>query len=107
VREPDELADAERAAAADPRAIAAYRQGRSCHPLLPFVDWSACAPALSHLGAVLVAGCRDATAARLLGFVPTHGIGAALAMARGRSPAGARTGFLLSPPYFPLTVHRG
>src|SRR5215207_8596001 len=66
VREPDELADAERAAAADPRAIAAYRDGRSCHPLLPFVDWSGCAPALSRLGAVLVAGCRDATAARLL-----------------------------------------
>jgi hypothetical protein len=107
VRDPDELADAERAAAADPRAIAAYRDGRSCHPLLPFVDWSGCAPALSRLGAVLVAGCRDATAARLLGFVPTHGIGAALAMARGRSPADARTGFLLSPPYFPLRVRRG
>jgi hypothetical protein len=56
---------------------------------------------------VLVAGCRDATAARLLGFVPTHGIGAALAMARGRSPTGAHTGFLLSPPYFPLRVGRG
>jgi hypothetical protein len=107
VREPDELADAERAAAADARAITAYRNARSCHPLLPFVDWAACAPALSRLGAVLVAGCRDATAARLLGFVPTHGIGAALAMARGRSPAGARTGFLLSPPYFPLRVGRG
>jgi len=107
VRNPDELADAEREAAADPRAIAAYRDGRSCHPLLPFVDWSGCAPALSRLGAVLVAGCRDATAARLLGFVPTHGIGAALAMARGRSPADARTGFVLSPPYFPLRVRRG
>jgi hypothetical protein len=106
VREPDELADAERAAAADPRAIAAYRDGRSCHPLLPFADWAGCAPALSSLGAVLVAGCRDATAVRLLGFVPTHGIGAALAMARGRAPTGARTGFLLAPPYFPLRTLR-
>jgi Lactate racemase N-terminal domain len=106
IREPDELAGAERAAAADARAIAAYRDGRSCHPLLPFVDWAGCAPALSRLGAVLVAGCRDATAARLLGFVPTHGIGAALAMARGRGPDHARTGFLLSPPYFPLTTLR-
>jgi hypothetical protein len=105
-REPEDLAEAERAAAADARAIAAYRDGRSCHPLLPFVDWSGCAPALSRAGAVLVAGCRDATAARLLGFVPTHGIGAALAMARGRSPAGSRVGFLLSPPYFPLHTLR-
>ena len=38
-----------------------------------------------RLGAVLVAGCRDAAAARQLGFVPTHGIGAALAMAHGRA----------------------
>jgi Lactate racemase N-terminal domain len=106
IREPDELADAERAAAADSRAVAAYRDGRSCHPLLPFVDWAGCAPALSRLGAVLVAGCRDATAARLLGFVPTHGIGAALAMARGRAPEHAHTGFLLSPPYFPLRTLR-
>ncbi|MDX6493307.1 MAG: hypothetical protein QOH02_1242, partial [Gaiellaceae bacterium] len=30
--------------------------------------------------------------------------GAALAMAQGRAGAGARVGFLLSPPYFPLRV---
>jgi hypothetical protein len=49
-----------------------------------------------------VAGCRDAPAARQLGFVPVHGIGAALGMARA---AGAeRIGYLLSPPYFPLLV---
>jgi hypothetical protein len=106
IREPDELADAELAVAADTRAVAAYRDGRSCHPLLPFVDWASCSPALSRVGAVLVAGCRDATAARLLGFVPTHGVGAALAMAEGRAPAGARTGFLIAPPYFPLRVGR-
>jgi hypothetical protein len=106
IRELDELTGAERAAAADARAVAAYRQGRTCHPLLPFLDWAGCAPSLSRLGAVLVAGCRDATAARLLGFVPTHGVGAALAMARGRAPAQPRTGFLLSPPYFPLRVGR-
>jgi hypothetical protein len=106
VREPGELAEAERGVASDARAVAAYRDGRACHPLLPFVDWAGCAPALSRLGAVLVAGCRDATAARLLGFVPTHGIGAALAMAEGRAPADLRLGFLLSPPYFPVRVGR-
>jgi Lactate racemase N-terminal domain len=106
IRDPDELAEAERAVEADARAVAAYRDGRACHPLLPFVDWAGCSPALSRLGSVLVAGCRDATAARLLGFVPTHGVGAALTMARGRGPAEPRTGFLLAPPYFPLRVAR-
>jgi hypothetical protein len=53
---------------------------------------------------VLVAGCRDATAARQLGFVPTHGIGAAIAMAQGRAEREARIGFVLAPPYFPLQV---
>lgn len=95
-------AEAERAAVADPRAIEAYRSGRACHPLLPFRDWDGCRPALERLGPVLIAGCRDATAARHLGFVPAHGIGAALELARGRGAE--RIGFLLSPPYFPLRV---
>ena len=103
-REPEELALAERAAAADSRALEAYRASRSCHPLLPFTEWSACQPAISRLGAVLVAGCRDAHAARQLGFVPAHGVQAALAMARQRTDHPARIGFLLSPPYFPLRV---
>ena len=55
------LAEAERAAAADTRAIDAYRVGRTCHPRLPFADWAACRPALDRLGRVLVAGCRDAS----------------------------------------------
>ena len=67
-------------------------------------DWSACAPALGRLGAVIVAGCRDAVAARQLGFVPTQGIGTALEMAHGRAGGPPRVGFLLSPPYFPLRV---
>jgi len=103
-REPEELAEAERRAASDPRAVDAYRSGRSCHPLLPFTEWSACQPAISRLGVVLVAGCRDAHAARQMGFVPTHGIGAALAMAEGRTDHPLRIGYLLSPPYFPLRV---
>jgi hypothetical protein len=98
------LAEAERAAAADPRAIEAYRVGRTCHPRLPFADWDACRPALDRLGAVLVAGCRDAAAARQLGFVPTHGVSAAFQMARGLGGDGNRVGFLLSPPYFPVAV---
>jgi hypothetical protein len=103
-REPDELREGERAASSDPRAIEAYRAGRACHPLLPFADWSACAPAIGRLGAVIVAGCRDAVAARQLGFVPTTGISAALDMAHGRAGGRPRVGFLLSPPYFPLRV---
>jgi hypothetical protein len=101
-RETDDLAAAERRAGHDARAIAAYREGRTCHPLLPFLDWSGCVPALDRLGAVVIAGCRDSTAARQLGFVPARGLAAALEMARGRAGGDARIGFLLSPPYFPI-----
>ena len=105
---PDEsaLAEAERAAGSDERAVEAYRAGRSCHPLLPFVDWDACRPALGRLGHVIIAGCRDHGAARQLGFVPTHGAGAALTMARGWTERPPRIGFLLAPPYFPIRVSR-
>ena len=102
--DPDALAAAEATARSDPRAISAYRAGRTCHPLLPFVDWDSCGPALDRLGHVLIAGCRDAVAARQLGFVPTHGIGAALNMTRGWTDRAPRIGFLVSPPYFPLRV---
>jgi hypothetical protein len=101
-RESVELIEAEEAAVADPRAIEAYRERRSCHPLLPFADWAACAPAVGRLGAVIVAGCRDAVAARQLGFVPSQGIGTALDLAHGRAGGPPRLGFLLSPPYFPI-----
>jgi len=101
-RDPRLLSDAERAAAVDARALELYRSGRSVHPLLPFRDWNACQPALGRLGRVLVAGAGDATAVRQLGFVPVHGVGAALEMARGQGHE--RIGFLLSPPYFPLQV---
>jgi hypothetical protein len=103
-RDEDELFRVEEAAATDARAIESYRDGRTCHPRLPFADWAACAPAMARVGAVLIAGCRDATAAKQLGFVPMHGIGAALAMAQARSSRPARVGFLLSPPYFPIRV---
>jgi hypothetical protein len=98
------LAAAERAAATDERGLAAYRSGRACHPLLPYADWESCRPALDRLGAVVIAGCRDHQAARLLGFVPTHGVPAALEMAHGRAGGRARIGYLLGPPYFPLEV---
>jgi hypothetical protein len=98
------LAAAERAAASDERALQSYRSGLSCHPLLPFVDWDGCRPALGHLGHVIIAGCRDHAAARQLGFVPTHSVGPALAMARGWTERPPRIGFLLAPPYFPLRV---
>jgi len=103
-RDPELLAEAERAAATNQRGIDDYRGGRSVHPLLPFRDWNSCQPAIGRLGAVLVAGAADATAVRHLGFVPVHGLGAALDLARGRTSGTPRIGFLLSPPYFPLRV---
>jgi hypothetical protein len=103
-REPEDLVEAENAAATDERALTAYRDGRAAHPLLPFAEWAACQPALGRLGAVLIAGCRDAMAARRLGFVPTRGVSAALDMAHGRVGRQPRIGLLLSPPYFPLRV---
>src|SRR5581483_10146691 len=74
-------------AVVDRRSIADYRSGRTVHPLLPYADWDGCRPAVERLGRVLVAGCRDAVAARRLGFVPAHGPTAALEMV---SALGAR-----------------
>ena len=102
--DPQALAAAEEGAASDAGALEAYRAGRSCHPRLPFADWEACAPALERLGAVLVAGCRDAVAARQLGFVPVVTLPAALAMARERAGDAGALGCLLTPPFFPLRV---
>ena len=100
--DPEAMHDAERNSALDPRALDEYRAGRACHPLQPFVEWSACDATAHRLGAVLIAGCRDAQAARQLGYVPVHGLGAALEMARGRGAE--RIGYLLAPPYVPLVV---
>ena len=102
--DPDAIAAAERAARTDSRALDAYRAGHGCHPLLPFADWDGCGPQIRHLGSVLIAACRDGAAARQLGFVPTHGVGAALEMATGVAGGPPRIGFLLAPPYFPLRV---
>jgi hypothetical protein len=101
-RDSGAMGEAERAAVADRQALDEYRAGHACHPLQPFVEWSACDAATHRLGAVLIAGCRDATAARQLGFVPTHSLGAAIDIARGTGAR--RIGYLLSPPYFPLVV---
>jgi hypothetical protein len=102
--EPAAWADAERAAAADQRAIQAYRDGRSCHPLLPYADWAACLPVADRAGAVLVAGCRDALAARQLGLVPARNLSAALGMARASAGPDARVGYVVAPPYFPIRL---
>jgi hypothetical protein len=101
-RDPEAIGEAEEAAVDDAQAIAEYRAGQTCHPLQPFVEWSACDATVHRLGAVLVAGCRDAQSARQLGFVPVHGLGAALEMARGRGAR--RIGYVLAPPYFPISV---
>lgn len=101
-RAPGSLEDAERAAAEDARALAAYRAGQAPHPLLPFADWAGCAPALLRAGRVIVGACRDAGAARALGFVPSHSATAAVEMAREMAGGGSRLGVLLAPPYPPL-----
>ncbi|MGZ4401050.1 MAG: hypothetical protein ACXVYM_09285, partial [Gaiellaceae bacterium] len=61
--------------------------------------WAACQPAIERSGAVVVAACRDAAAARQLGFIPSHGIGSALELAAGRAGREPRVGFVLGPPY--------
>jgi Lactate racemase N-terminal domain len=101
-RDSDAMREAEQAAVDDRGALDDYRSGRACHPLQPFLEWSASDAAAHRLGAVLIAGCRDASAARQLGFVPVHGLGAALEMAHGRGAR--RVGYLLTPPFFPLVV---
>src|SRR3954470_13277673 len=106
-RDEEALVAAEQAAASEARGLEQYRSGRACHPLLPFRDWESCRPALDRLGTVLIGGCRDAAAARQLGFVPVHGVGAALEMARAQAGGEFRLGFLLTPPYFPLRVGAG
>jgi len=93
---------AEAMASMDAGPISRYRSGRSCHPRLPFSDWSAIADQAERLGAVIVAGCRDAGAARQLGFIPSQSVGSAIDLALGRAGGSGRVGFLLSPPYFPL-----
>jgi hypothetical protein len=99
-----DLGAAEREAGADERAIDAYRAGRACHPWLPYADWAGCQPPLARLGAVVVAGSRDAVAARALGLVPSHSVASALEMAHGLAGGRARVGVLLAPPYAPLLV---
>ena len=91
----------------DPRGISLYRSGQSCHPLLPFADWEACQPAIERAGIIVVAGCRDAFAARQLGFVPAHGLGQALELATGHTGENARIGFMLGPPYAALRTTAG
>lgn len=100
----ESIAAAEQALGRDPRLLAQYRRGRTHHPLLPFVEWDACRPALDRLGRVVVAGCRDAAAARALRLVPAHNLAAALTMASGRGGSDVRIGFVLAPPYFPLAA---
>lgn len=103
-RRPDAIERAEQVAANDARAIDTYRAGRACHPILPHADWAGCAPALERLGRVIVAGSRDAIAARTLGFVPSHSLASALEITHGVAGGRARVGILLAPPYAPLLV---
>ena len=92
------LTKAEALAIRDRKAIGAYRSGKAPHPRLPFADWASCAPALAHAGRVIVAGCRDASAARSLGFIPSHNLTTAVEMGMGVA-GGGRLGVLVAPPY--------
>lgn len=89
---------------ADRQALSAYRAGRAPHPLLAHAEWASCGPALARCGRVIVAGCRDAAAARALGFVPSHSVRAAIEMARGVAGGAHRLGVLLAPPYAPIVT---
>ena len=104
---PRDVGKAEALAARDRRAIAAYRNGSAPHPRLPFADWETCAGTFERAGRVIVAGCRDAGAARALGLVPSHNSATALAMAAGLSGDDPRIGVLLGPPYPGLVVGGG
>jgi len=104
IGDPDAVRMSELLAAADESTLATYRAGRTCHPLQPYADWAGCAPALARIGRVVVAGSRDAVAARALGFVPSHSIASALEVAHGLAGGQARVGVLLAPPYAPLLV---
>lgn len=106
-RERGAVERAEAAARTDERSLAAYRAGQAPHPLLPFCDWASASPVLERCGRVIVAGCRDAGAARALGFVPSHNLAAALEMARGVAGGSHRLGVLLAPPFAPLIVGPG
>jgi hypothetical protein len=94
----------EAAAARDRRALVAYRSGAAPHARLPFADWETCATVLRRAGSVIVAGCRDAGAARALGLVPSHSPATALAMAGELAGEHGSTGVLLGPPYPRLAV---
>ena len=96
----------EAVASRDRRALAAYRAGAAPHPRQPFADWEACAGMLERAGRVIVAGCRDAGAARALDLVPSHNAATALGMADGLSGPGGRIGVLLGPPYPAIVVGR-
>jgi len=98
------LGGAEAVAARDRRALSAYRGGSAPHPRLPFAEWETCAPVLERAGRVIVAGCRDAAAARALGLVPSHSASTALSMAAGIAGGEARTGVVLGPPYPGIVV---
>ena len=98
------LGPTEAVAGRDRRALAAYRSGSAPHPRLPFAEWETCAPVLERAGRVIVAGCRDAAAARALGLVPSHSTSTALAMAAGIAGGEGRTGVVLGPPYPGIVV---
>jgi hypothetical protein len=98
------LRAAEGVASRDRRALSAYRSGTAPHPRLPFAEWASCAEMLGRAGRVIVAGCRDAGAARALGLVPSHNAATALDMARGLAGDDGSTAVFLGPPYPPLVV---
>jgi hypothetical protein len=103
-REPEELIGTERrpspTSARSTATAGAARVTRCCRsPTGP-----AARRRSAELGSVVVAGCRDAVAARQLGFVPVRNLQAGSRWPTAAPGGRARVGYLLSPPYFPLRV---
>jgi hypothetical protein len=81
-RDPEQMAEKfEREYAADPRFVKLYREEFAFHGVHPFYAWYWCAPALKHLGKVIVADCEDFNAAHRMGFEPARNLREALLMA--------------------------
>ena len=75
---PRRAARSERAAVEDPRALEAYRRGRSVHPLEPFLTWSACDAASAGSARCCRRLPGRSVARASSASYPVHSVGAAL-----------------------------
>lgn len=97
-------AEFQKAFAADPDLVEAYRHGRAYHPVHPFYAWYWTARARAHLAGVVMAGRDDPVAVERLGFTPAVDVEEGVAMARAALGADARVVVQLMPPVFSVEV---